>query len=325
MIHETVFLNEKNVMPEKYETNTGEEIWYLDNGASNHMTGYKRYFSSVNTSITGKVRFGDDSRIDIKGKGTISFIDMNGESSKMNDVYYIPDLRSNIISLGQATEDGCDIRMRGDQPTMHDQNGKLLVTANRSRNRLYKVCMSLTPDACLSLTESKESSRWHARLGHINLETMRSMIQREVVLGIPKLSIEREVCGSCLKGKQARQVFPQATQYRASKRLQLIHGDLCGAITPSTQGGKRYIFVLIDDYSRYMWAILMKDKSEAFTKFKTMKSLVEQETWEKIQTFRTDRGGEFTSNEFNTFCENSEVKRHLTAPYIPQQNGVVER
>lgn len=153
---------------------------------------------------------------------------------------------------------------------------------------------------------------------------MRSMIQREVVLGIPKLSIEREVCGSCLKGKQARQVFPQATQYRASKRLQLIHRDLCGPITSSTQGG-RYIFVLIDDYSRYMWAILMKDKSEAFTKFKTMKSLVEQETEEKIQTFRTDRGGEFTSNEFNTFCENSGVKRHLTAPYTLQQNGVVER
>lgn len=100
------------------------------------MMGDKRYFSDLDNTITGKVRFGDDSMIDIKVKGTISFTDMNGESRKMTDVYYIPDLRSNIISIGQATEAGCDIRMRGEQLTMHDQRGKLLVNASRSRNRL---------------------------------------------------------------------------------------------------------------------------------------------------------------------------------------------
>lgn len=121
MMHEVVCLNEKHVVPEKYETNNvGENIWCLDNGASNHMTGDERYFSEINRAITGKVRFGDDSRIDIKGKGSISFVDMNGESRRMTDVYYIPDLTSNIISLRQATEAGCDIRMRGDQLTMHD-------------------------------------------------------------------------------------------------------------------------------------------------------------------------------------------------------------
>lgn len=130
MMHEVVFLNEKNDLQEKYKTNTGEEnMWYLDNGSSNHMTGDRRYFSSINNAITGKVRFGDDSRIDIKGKGTISFTDMNGDSRKMTDVYSIPDLKSNIISLGQATEAGCYIRMKGEELTMHDQYGNLLVKA----------------------------------------------------------------------------------------------------------------------------------------------------------------------------------------------------
>lgn len=142
-MHEVVFLNEKNVLPEKYETGNNGEVWYLDNGASNHMTGDRRYFSKLDSTITGKVRFGDDSRIDIKGKGTIAFTDMKVNSRKMTDVYFIPDLKSNIISLGQATEAGCDIRLRGEQLTMHDQQGKLLVTAKRSRNRLYKVHMGI--------------------------------------------------------------------------------------------------------------------------------------------------------------------------------------
>ena len=136
MMHEVVFLNEKNVLPEKYETGTeGENIWYLDNCASNHMIGDQRYFSKIDNTITGKVRFGDDSRIDIKGKGTFSFTDMNGDARKMTDVYFIPDLKSYIISLGRA---GCDIRLRGEELTMHDQRGKLLVKAKRSNNRLYR-------------------------------------------------------------------------------------------------------------------------------------------------------------------------------------------
>lgn len=113
------------------------------------MTGNMRYFSKINRDITGKVRFGDDSRIDIKGKGTIEFTYRNREARTMTDVYFIPDLKSNIISLGQATESGCDIRMRGEHLTMHDRDGKLLVKANRSKNRLYKVCMGIRDNACL--------------------------------------------------------------------------------------------------------------------------------------------------------------------------------
>ncbi|KAG7559183.1 Integrase catalytic core [Arabidopsis thaliana x Arabidopsis arenosa] len=326
MMNEVVYLNEKNCVPSNFETNTnGEECWYLDNGASNHMTGDKRYFDKLDETITGKVRFGDDSRIDIKGKGTIAFTDTNGNSRIMNDVYFIPDLKSNIISLGQATESGCDIRLKGEYLTMLDSEGKLLVKAERSKNRLYKVQMGLRQEANLYLTTVSDSSRLHARMGHINFASLKNMVDKKLILGAPAIKVEKEICSSCLLGKQTRQSFPQETTYRATKKLELIHGDLCGPISPSTSAGNRYIFVLIDDFSRYMWTILLKEKGDAFKRFQNFKALVEQESGSRIQTFRTDRGGEFVSSEFNSFCEESGIKRHFTAPYTPQQNGVVER
>ena len=325
MLNEVVFLNEERVKPEVFRENLNNNVWYLDNGASNHMTGNRSYFTTLDETITGKVKFGDDSRIDIKGKGSISFVLKNGERKTMSNVYFIPALRSNIISLGQATETGCEIRMKEDVLELYDRDSKLLIRSSRGRNRLYKVALDAESPSCLQIITSDVSSKWHARLGHINFENMRQMVDKELVTGIPKIMVMKKTCVSCLLGKQPRRSFPAATTYRASKKLELIHGDLCGPITPPTIGRNRYVFVLIDDYSRYMCTILLKEKSEAFAKFKKFKASVEQEAAVSIKTFRTDRGGEFTSREFNLFCEESGIQRHLTAPYSPQQNGVVER
>ena len=326
MMHELVYLNEQKVKPSVFEDEQGmENLWYLDNGASNHMSGNRRFFYKLDEDITGKVRFGDDSRIDIKGKGSIKFILSGGEKKVLSNVYYIPGLRSNIVSLGQATEAGCEVRMKDNTLMLFDRSGELMVRTTRSRNRLYKVILQADIVQCLLIPSSSESATWHARLGHVNTETMRMMINKELVIGIPRITIEKETCVSCLLGKQTRQPFPQATLHRATQPLELVHGDLCGPITPPTPGGERYVFVLIDDSSRYMWTVLLKEKSEAFEKFKSFQTLAEQETKGVIRTFRTDRGGEFMSHEFRSYCDKRGINRHTTAPYSPQQNGVVER
>ena len=316
----------KKVNPNTFDHDlNATNVWYLDNGASNHMNGNRMFFVTLDETITGQVRFGDDSRIDIRGKGSIQFVFREGEKKILNNVYYIPGLKSNIISLGQATEAGCEVRMRDDILTLFDRYGKVMVKTTRSKNRLYKVVLDVDNHDCLKLSIKSESSKWHARLGHINTDTMKAMINKELVTGVPAIAIEGETCMSCLLGKQARKPFPQKTTYRASYPLDLIHGDLCGPITPPTPAHKRYVFVLIDDHTRYMWTMLLKEKSEAFDKFKKFKVLVEQETKLTVKTFRSDRGGEFCSTEFQEYCDKNGVKRHLTAPYSPQQNGVVER
>lgn len=215
--------------------------------------------------------------------------------------------------------------MREDYLNLHDRDGNLIVKAPRARNRLYKVVMDTAEQRCLQTEIYHEYSQWHARLGHLGADALKMMVSKDLVRGLPELKIEKEICSSCLRAKQTRKPFPQSTSYRANTVLELIHGDLCGPIAPKTAGKNRYIFVLIDDHSRYMWSILLKEKGEAFEKFKRFKQIVEHEAGTSIKTLRTDRGGEFTSTEFREFCEKAGIQCHLTAPYTPQQNGVLER
>ncbi|XP_076907215.1 uncharacterized protein LOC143563595 [Bidens hawaiensis] len=136
-IQETVHLNEEKVLPNKLKADSSDkDVWYLDNGASNHMTGNRAYFAELNNRITGRVKFGDGSCVMIKGKGSILFDGKTGEKNLLTDIYYILDLQNNIISLGQATESGCDVRMRADYLTMHDKNGVLLMKVTRNKSRL---------------------------------------------------------------------------------------------------------------------------------------------------------------------------------------------
>ena len=89
-----------------------EQRLYLDSGASNHMTGSKASFSELDDDVTGTVKFGDGSRVAIQGRGTIIFRCQNGEHHALTDVYYIPQLRSSIISIGQLDERGSEVLIK---------------------------------------------------------------------------------------------------------------------------------------------------------------------------------------------------------------------
>ncbi|KAL8119271.1 hypothetical protein AgCh_016698 [Apium graveolens] len=109
-----------------------ESVWYLDNGASNHMTGEKEKFKELDEGVTGQVRFGDGSTVDIKGKGTICLRYKNGEERLLKDVYFIPTLCNNIISLGQLSEDGNRVVISGEYLWVYDAHGKLLMKVQKS-------------------------------------------------------------------------------------------------------------------------------------------------------------------------------------------------
>lgn len=113
--------------------------------------------------------------------------------------------------------------------------------------------------------------------------------------------------------------------WRAKSPLELVHVDICGDMQEPSLGKNLYFLTFIDDYSRHTWVYFLKQKSEAFACFKNFKVVVEKQSGYPIKTLRTDRGGEFTSNEFADFCLKNGIQRQLTAAYTPQHNGVAER
>lgn len=102
---EQVMLNEEKVVPKLHGSQ--EFSWYLDTGATNHMTGCAAKFDELNETITGRVKFGDGSAVEICGRGTVLLQCLTGEHRVLTDVYYIPRLKNNIISPGQLDENGC--------------------------------------------------------------------------------------------------------------------------------------------------------------------------------------------------------------------------
>lgn len=321
-----VLLNEEAVIPKlSHGENVQSNLWYLDNGASNHMTGHREKFKTLDEGVTGKVKFGDGSTVEIKGKGSIILKCKNGEERLLHEVYFIPSLCSNIISLGQLSENGNKVIMHGDFLWIYEKQGDLLMKVKRSLNRLYKIIIESSSNECL-LSKSEETSwLWHSRLGHVNFKAMKLMSNAHMADGIPDFVQPKEICSGCLLSKQARKPFPAQSTFVAKKILGLVHADLCGPISPPTPSGNRYFFLLVDDFSRIMWVFMLKTKDEALEHFKKFRVLVEKETKEVIQTLRTDRGGEFVSKAFEEYCQEAGIQRHLTAPYTPQQNGVVER
>jgi hypothetical protein len=107
--------------------------------------------------------------------------------------------------------------------------------------------------------------------------------------------------------------------------LDLIHSDICEMNGVLTKGGQRYFMTMIDDASRYCYVYLLKTKDKALNYFKTYKAEVENQLEKKIKRFRSDRGGEYFSNEFDSFCAEHGIIHERTSPYSPQSNGVAKR
>ncbi|BAF27802.2 Os11g0199800 [Oryza sativa Japonica Group] len=306
-------------------SNDKADGWYLDTGATHHMTGRREFFTELDSSVRGSVKFGDASGVEIKGVGSVTFTTKSGEHRLLTGVYYIPALRNSIISVGQLDENGSSVLVEHGVMRIWDRRRRLLAKVTRGTNRLYILSAQVAQPVCLAARRDGEAWQWHERFGHLHFEALKRLSAKEMVRGLPCLDHVEQLCDVCVLTKQRRLPFPQQTSFRAKERLELMHGDLCGPVTPATPGGRRYFLLLVDDLSRYMWVMVLGSKGEAADTIRRAQAAAEAECGRKLRVLRTDNGGEFTAAEFASYCADEGIQRHYTAPYSPQQNGVVER
>ena len=125
-------------------------------------------------------------------------------------------------------------------------------------------------------------------------------------------------------GNFSKASFP-SSDTRSAGILDLVHTNVCGPMTRRSLSGCEYYLTFIDEYSRKTWIYFLKAKSEVFTRFQEFRALVEDQSRKRMKVLWSDNGGEYSSRQFVDFCAQHGIRRQMTVPYNPQQNGVAER
>ncbi|KAL4334062.1 hypothetical protein GQ457_07G002440 [Hibiscus cannabinus] len=267
--------------------------WFLDSGCSNHMCNKKDYFADLNEEFVDSVKLGNNASLVVKGKGNVR-LQIDNNIHVITEVFYVPELKNNLLSLGQLQEKGLAILIQHNHCKVYYSEKGVIIQSVMSSNRMFKVTAVSLPSAltCFNTTTEDIGHLWHCRYGHLSFNGLNTLKQKEMVFELPRLIQPLKVCMERLNEKQKRDPFPKKSSWRAELPLQLVHSDLCGPIQPISN---------------------------------SKRAKVEREASLQIKCLRTDRGGEFTSSKFSTFCAKNGIQRQLIAPYSPQQNCVTER
>lgn len=139
----------------------------------------------------------------------------------------------------------------------------------------------------------KDLDVWHQRLGHANKRMIEDTKKKDLVIGLEEERSLKKQCEPCLEGKMSHKTHPRLEERKTKNIMDLWHVDLIGPIKPVSCGGKRYIFTIIDDYSRVIFVELLKEKSDAADRLKGLIALKENQSGRKLKSLRSDNGGEF--------------------------------
>ena len=314
------------LMASETDDMNSSEWWYMDTGCSNHLTGNKKWLVDFDSSKSTRIRCADDKYLNAEGMGNVRVILNNGKAALIQNVWYVPGMKSNLMSVGQLIEKGFSVTMKDNLLKLYDRNQKLIMESEQGRNRTFKVNVKTADSECLSATSvEKDSELWHRRFGHLNFRSLGHLKSKNLVHGIPTIKKPEKSCKVCMEGKQPRLSFASGVAPRAKHALGVVHSDVCGPFPVASIGGNKYFVSFVDEFTRMTWVSLIKFKHEVFAEFQKFKVKAEKQSGQKLKILRTDGGGEFNSNEFKTFCEENGIEHEVTAPYTPQHNGLAER
>ncbi|GJY58094.1 integrase, catalytic region, zinc finger, CCHC-type containing protein [Tanacetum coccineum] len=261
------------------------------------MTGDRSRLRNFVKKFIGIVRFGNDHFGAIMGYGNYVIGD-----SVIFRVYYVEGLGHNLFSDGQFCDSNLEVAFRKHSCYVRDTNGVELIKGSRGSN-LYTISvedmMKSSPICLLSKASKNKSWLWHRCLNHLNFGTINDLARKDLVRGLPRLKFEKDhLCYACQLGKRKKHTHTPKAENTNLEVLNTLHIDLCGPMREQTINGKKYILVIVDDYSRFTWVKFLRSKD------KTLEVVIK-------------------------FLKQIQIDLNKTVRYIfprtPQQNGVVER
>ncbi|GJY60273.1 retrovirus-related pol polyprotein from transposon TNT 1-94 [Tanacetum coccineum] len=204
-----------------------------------------------------------------------------------------------------------------------------LLTGNRGSD-LYTISLhemtSFTLICLMAKASPTQAWLWHRRLSHLNFDYINLLSNKDVVIGLPKLKyVKDQLCSSYEVSKEKRSTFKTKTVPSSKGRLNLLHMDLCGPMRVASINGKKYILVIIDDYSRYTWTLFLRSKDETTKVLKDFLTMIQRNLQSLVISVRTDRGTEFLNKTLNAFFKEEGIEHQTSTPRTPEQNGVFER
>ncbi|GKB84912.1 retrovirus-related pol polyprotein from transposon TNT 1-94, partial [Tanacetum coccineum] len=299
-------------------------LWYLDSGCSKHMTGDRSRLRNFMKKFIGTVRFGNDHFGAIMGYGDYVIGD-----SVISRVYYVEGLGHNLFSVGQFCDSDLEVAFRKHTCFVRDLDGVDLIKGSRGTN-LYTISvddmMRSSPICLLSKASKNKSWLWHRRLNHLNFGTLNDLARKDLVRGLPRLKFEKDhLCSACQLGKSRKATHKPKTINTIMEVLHTLHMDLCGPMRVQSINGKKYILVIVDDYSRFTWVKFLRSKDETPAFVINLLKQLQVGLNKTVRFVRTDNGTEFVNKDLIDYYENVGITHEKTVPRTPQQNGVVER
>ncbi|GJS76690.1 putative ribonuclease H-like domain-containing protein [Tanacetum coccineum] len=188
--------------------------------------------------------------------------------------------------------------------------------------------MASSPICLLSKASKTKSWLWHRRLSHLNFRAINHLARHGLVRGLPKLKFEKDhLCSACALGKSTKKPHKPKSEDTNQEKLYLLHMDLCGPMRVASVNGKKYILVIVDDYSRFTWVKCLRSKDEAPAFIINFLKMIQKSYYlkETVRRIRTDNGTEFVNQTLREYYEKVGISHETSVARSPQQNGVVER
>ncbi|KAI3691773.1 hypothetical protein L6452_31575 [Arctium lappa] len=255
--------------------------------------------------------------------------DVQHDNITIKKVSYVEGLGHNLFSIGQFYDKDLEVNFKAKRCSVRNEEGEELLVGKRESD-LYTINLSdvqTDKQVCLlSKASMKQSWLWHRRLSHLNFRYINDLVNGKLVKGLPELKYEREhLCAACEKGKMKRAPHKPKPEPSTKAPLELLHMDLCGPMRTQSLGGKKYILVIVDDYSRYTWVKFLRTKDETPDVIITFLKTTQVNLQKPVKFLRTDNGTKFKNNKVEEYLESVGISHQYSAARTPQQNGVVER